>query len=57
MALVGLLGHLMASGHSGENVTRSLGHSVAGALGRRGTLSQGHSVAGALGGSIINKLG
>ena len=59
MALVGLLGHSMANGHSGAKGTQAQGpsianHSVAGAFGRRGTWSQGHSVAGALGGSIVH---
>ena len=42
MALVGLLGHSMATGHLGAKGTQAPGHSVT-----------GHSVAGALGGSIM----
>ena len=47
MALVGLLGHSIATGHSGAKGTCApghsvAGHSVAGALGRRGTRLQGH---------------
>ena len=45
MALVGLLGHSMATGHSGAKGTQApghlvAGHSVAGALGHRGTRRQ-----------------
>ena len=40
MALVGLLGHSMDTGHSGAKGTRASGHSVAGALGGSIPLSE-----------------